>query len=82
MEPLPPPGKDPERWKYRLLRIEREGLTILDPNEPVVSFHRGQDWTIYFQLVDTKALPLLGRSLGFLTLLSIGGFLAKRKRSN
>ncbi len=52
--PQTPPGKDPERWQYKLLRIEGPTPGVAD-NEPAsadVSVIPGGQYRLFFQLLD------------------------------
>ncbi len=57
--PQTPAGLDPERWQYRLVRIVEplRGTEVLNPGAASVTIARGTQYVLYFQLVDTGALP-------------------------
>jgi len=63
VQPQTPAGKNPKRWKYRLVRISSEGRVVENPDQPVVKIRRGGEYVMYFQLVDTLALESADQSL-------------------
>ena len=59
--PQTPPGKDPARWQYRLLRIEgpTAGQVIDHPSGAGTTITAGGQYKLFFQLLDTG--PLAGQ---------------------
>ncbi|HOR01462.1 MAG TPA: hypothetical protein PLJ35_21835 [Anaerolineae bacterium] len=55
--PATPPGKDPQRWRYKLVRIEPDGDDAEDSAGAGATIYPCSEHVFYFQLVDTGALP-------------------------
>ncbi len=56
--PDTPPGLDPERWQYKLVRVEAPsvGLVLEEPEGGFLPVYWGAQYLCFFQLIDTYAL--------------------------